>query len=308
MRAFCRTAVLVIAGLGVLACGRERPSPKSDSTEGGVPIPSGEVVTPVIKPWDAAIGRVVALWVSDFPDSVMILGPDYVEGRYSDSAVFDLRPLTGVRLDLFSRKAMLGNSVLTGGIYQRSLEGCLTWPTASVAPVIPGWNVGLETGRATSIPLDSAEAMTAADSARFIAQVTRLVSDIPETRDTMFSRVPFFVLRGYWFKTANIDGIIAVVQRSIPSEADPREERVLFIAERPIGSSGEYKVAYVDRAIGGIEAPRSIDLLAAVLLAPSQRPVLIVNYLYNDGASVGFVERTAAGKWDATWESAYAGC
>jgi len=128
----------------------------------------------------------------------------------------------------------------------------------------------------------------------------------------MFSSIPFSVKRGYRFRTGTVEGVIGVVVRGIPSEADPREERIFLIAERPVGSADAYQVAYFDRAVGGVvggvEAPRSIDVLTAVTLVPSHRLTLILDYMFNEGGSIGFVQRVAPGKWQATWESAYVGC
>jgi hypothetical protein len=309
MRAFCRIAILVVGGLLGVACGRERAPSTGEDTAQSIPVvPGAEVPPPPATPWSSAVGRVLALSMSEYVDSAMILEPTYVEGRYTGAVEVDVRPLTGVQVDLFSRSSLIGTAELRGGIYHPYPEGCTSWPSVFITAPRGGWNVGLESGRATVIPLDSLEGMKASDSSRFVAQITRLISMRVETKDTMFSSVPFLVVRGYRFRTASIDGVIAVVQRSIPSEADPREERVLFIAERSSGSSGDYQIAYLDREVGGIEAPRSIDIAAAVMLNASQRAALIIHYLYNDGGSVGFVERTAPGKWEATWESAYVGC
>jgi hypothetical protein len=158
------------------------------------------------------------------------------------------------------------------------------------------------------VTLDSLEAMSSSDSALFAARVTRLAASVRGAQDSLFGSVPFLVLEAYRFRTETIEGIVGVVQRSIPSEANPREDNLLFVAERPVGSTADYRIGFSSQSAGREGSTEIINILAMVNLTSEHRPALIVSYEYDDGSALGFIERMQPGVWRATWQSEYTGC
>jgi hypothetical protein len=261
--------------------------------------------------WDSAAGLAIVLAVDSVPDSVSVIRPEYIEGRYSDTTVIDLRSLAHARFDLFGRNGTFGTAVLATSRFmvpRGSEDGCVQWPTATLPTTKRGWHVALETGHASAIQLDSIEGMSPSDSAIFAAQVTRVVSTLPELRDPVFNNVPFVVRSAYRFQTTVIEGIVASTQRDIPSEATPREEHVFLIAERPVGSSDDYHIVFSTRNAGTEGSTPVTNVLAAVILNQVHRVAIIVSNEYEDGGAVALIERISPRQWRLTWHSAYAGC
>ncbi len=313
MRRFCRISnvvLCVVGALGLVACKGERVPQNSDSALGVAPAEAGVAVTPVFgKPWDAAIGPAVLLATGAFPDSAMVVRPDYVEGRLTDTSTVDLSDVSHMQVDLFGRGGFFGAATLSISNPLQGVGGnCVSWPLGTVSAMRDGWRVALAAGRATAIALDSIEALPSHDSSSMAALVTRLASSIPAAKDSVFVGVPFLVRSAYRFRAGSVEGIVAVVQRSIPSEADPREERMTIIAERTTGSTGDYQVAYVNRVVERWETTRDVDILAMLSLVPSGRMMIAVSFQGDTRSSIGFIERVAVGTWREIWESARVGC
>ena len=102
--------------------------------------------------------------------------------------------------------------------------------------------------------------------------------------------------------------MIADVVRSVNEEANPRVEHLLIVGERPRGAGGKFTVGYYSRTAGKEESVQATEILAAVRIAASKRPVVVVNVEYDEGGKLGLIERSAAGEWRATWRSAYTDC
>jgi hypothetical protein len=102
--------------------------------------------------------------------------------------------------------------------------------------------------------------------------------------------------------------VIADVVRIVAEEANPRIEHFFVIGERLAGSGASYKIAYVSRSAGAEETVQATELLAVILIGPSQRPAAVVNVEYDEGGKLGLLERTAPGQWQFRWRSAYTGC
>ena len=203
--------------------------------------------------WDSTVGPAVVLAMDSEPDSVSIIGPEYIKGRYSDTAAIDVSSLVRTRFDLFGRSGTFGAAALVISQLRPSHssgDGCIELPTTAIQMTKRGWHVALKTGYASSIQLDSIEGMSPSDSAIFAVQVTRIVSALPKLHDPVFNNVPFVVSSAYRFRTAFIEGIVASTRREIPSEATPREEHTFLIAERPINSSDDYHVTFSTRSAG----------------------------------------------------------
>jgi len=102
--------------------------------------------------------------------------------------------------------------------------------------------------------------------------------------------------------------VAAVVLRNVNQEANPRQERILLLAERDTTtSSPRYVTQYFERITGLEETVETTDLVAMVLLGIDRRPTLVIARDVGHGLSFGLVEQIA-GKWQHRWNSAYAGC
>ena len=304
---------MIVAVVVLAACsGDKEARPNAPAAPVAVTPDSAQATESPLR-WDPAVGTALLLVVDSVTDSVQVVRPEYVDGVYSDTGRIDLRTLGNTRYDLFGRSGVFGTSALQTGIFRKSdaSDGCTEWPTASLLAatrVRLGWDIGLESGRATAIALDSIDAMSSADSARFAIEVTRLAANLPKTRDSVFGVVPFLVRNAFRFRTSEIEGVIANVQRSIHSEANPREEQLFLIAERPVGGAGAYRVAFSRRGAGAEGGTAVVNVLTLVALSDGGRPAMIVSLEYEEGASLELIERRAPGMWTSTWRSAYSGC
>jgi len=102
--------------------------------------------------------------------------------------------------------------------------------------------------------------------------------------------------------------VAAIVVRNVNQEANPRQERILLIAERDsTTNAGRYTTKYSERAVGLEETLEATDPLAVVLLGSERRPTLVVARDAGHGASYALIERIA-GEWQRRWSSTYAGC
>ena len=89
-------------------------------------------------------------------------------------------------------------------------------------------------------------------------------------------------------------------------EANPRQERILLIAERDSATT-RFTPRYTDRKVGLEETLETTDPIAIVLLGVDRHPAVIIARDAGNGLSYALVERIA-GQWQRRWASAYAGC
>lgn len=279
------------------ACRGERKAPPLDTTASQAVESTAVSASDTTSSWDTAVGPFLAVMTDSGSAVVSIVGG-------ADSTVDNPAPLA---LDLFGRSGLIGTSTLAAGISDGEGD-CTTWPVGHLGTVRSGWSVGVASGRAVPIPLDSLEAMRSTDSSQFVAEVIRIASGLKVTHDPVFSSVPFVVERAYRFRTESLDGLVALVQRNIPTEADPRSDYTMFIAERPIGSTDPYRIAFEKRTAGREDQTVVVSVLAAVTLVKTHQLVLIVRYEMAEGSTIGLIERARPGAWKATWTSDYAGC
>jgi len=101
--------------------------------------------------------------------------------------------------------------------------------------------------------------------------------------------------------------LAADVVRKINEEANPREEHLLLIAERPRVAGAKYVAAFQSRVAGAEEAVRTTEILGAVQFVRGN-PAIVVTFEYEDGGKVALLERTGEKQWRITWTSAYTGC
>lgn len=299
--------VLSAGLIGLMACRGEKAAERKPGGFSGASSTALPGLNGAVSQWDVALGGAFVLPSSPAGDTtVWVFRPLYVESP-TDTGTFDVGPLVHHSFDLFNRSGLVSTAQLTSA-RPLSDDPCDDFPAGGLSIARGGWTVALESGTVTAVPLDSIESMRSSDSALFAAQVTRLVSSLPETRDSIFSSVPFAVRSAYRFRAGGVEGILAMVQRSIPSEANPRQDNTTFIAERPVGSAGAYEVGFVKRSAGPERDAEAVNILALVTTKTDRRPVLLVKYEYYEGVAAGIVERAGPHRWISTWVSGAPGC
>jgi hypothetical protein len=300
----------------VTACERTTPSAgRKDTTVPVVPPPETTVVaTPEASTWDSAAGP--ALFVAG-PTAVeaLVIAPRYTDTTALDSARSDLEPLRATQLDLFAGGRHVGRARVGSVSTSIRTDSCRTWPTARLV-VTAGdtaatkeWNVAFEVGRATELTLDSIAGLPTADSARLAADIARIASALPGDTSAAFRGLPFVVNKAWRTQTPSGQVLlVAIVVRNVNQEANPRQERILLIAERDSAAGpGRYTTQYWERVAGLEETLEATDLVALVLLGADRRPTLIVARDTGTGSSYALIERIG-GQWQRRWASAYAGC
>lgn len=308
---------MVVLLLLVTGCERTDERPPVDTVDAPSPVTSVDSLAspPELHGWNEAAGP--ALFVpADVPDVALAIFPGVAGVLPSDAhASFDGASLRGSRVELFARDGSVERAVVVVGDDGDSAGECPGWPRLALQS--PGgslashtWTVGFIEGRGAPVPLDSLEALASPDSIRLTTEIARLASTIASEPDPAFSGLPFSVRSARRFEVApGVEGLAAEVVRKITTEANPREERTLLIAERARGREGErYAFAYFERSAGAEESVVTPDVLAAVRIGGATAPTLIVSR--DDGRTMryGFLERIRPGQWRARWTSAYSSC
>ena len=297
------TAVLLIGAIE--ACNSDR-KPTADTTAVS-PAPANQPAVPRVNTgWeDSVSGPALVLPVADNSAAVSIVLPMMNDSTLSHAAPVSADPLLGTTIDLFDRSGPAGSAQLFSRGQSSPAEGCLAWPVLSLRePIAKTWQVGFKSGVAVSIPLDSLEGLTSADSVSVTTELARLASALPASNDSAFQGLPFSVRKAYRTKQSILIGDIV---RKINEEANPREEHLLLIAEPNPSDRAHYVTVFHSRAAGSEEAVRTSDLLAAVQFVRNKKTSLVISFGYENGNRVALIER-ASGSWKVTWRSAYTGC
>jgi hypothetical protein len=306
----CRLVLMVLL---IAACERETRTPATDSAPPAAPVPPDSVpLTSTRATWDPMLGPVLVI-AGDGQQNASVVFPMFSDSTLTDTTTFDTSILSGMNVDLFSRAGRSGTGRLRAA-KPRTRDGCVAWPEAAVTVADSAgrdgaWTVGLASGHASPLALDSLERLTGADSARLTADVARLASAVPADTAAAFHGIPFFVRQVWRFRTAaGTDVLVANVTRRINQEANPREEQLLLLAERDGNRpDSRYATAYHERVSGHEEAIETTDVLAAITLAGGL-PAIVLLRDYGDGSAYALLTRTPSGEWRIGWSSAYAGC
>lgn len=306
-------AIAVVACAALLALGGcngdDTPAPP-DTAGGPAPLTiGGATAAPAVLGWDAAAAGPVLFVGGTEGGAAAVVFPALTDSTFTDSTTFALAPLGGQEVELFARAGRVAQVRLPApSPLPQEGEACLAWPSVSLPGAAPGWLAGFLAGHARAIPMDSIERLTGADSARLAAEAARLASLIPNDTAVAFVGLPFVVRTAYRFTPApGVEALAADVVRRIAQEANPREQHVLLVAERPAGQAGaRYRLTYHVRTSGSEDAVETREVLAAVRLGDT--PTLVVGLNYYEGNAYMLVERTAEGTWRERWSSAYAGC
>ena len=311
-------AALLIAIISLAAC--ERTAPASGGDSGGIIPPSsaerGEPVTTNVG-WNADAGTVLLI-ASDAPGVGEVIFPEVTDSTFGDSALMDLAPVRGSRVTLYSRRGEAGTATVVGedttAQADSSDDACEDWPLVrlrneSRGPTTP-WTVGLAAGHARSIPLDSIEHLSRADSIRLAGEVVRLAGGLAGDTAQAFRGLPYSVRSVRRFQPSpSVSAFVADVSRRINQEADPREEQLLFVAERDSGrADGPWHIGFSERASGHEGTVETHDVLAALAVGNSRRPTLVLARYVGDGVAYALLERNGAARWEIRWVSAASGC
>jgi len=304
------TAVSLI--ISVAACSTDKKSSGIDTT--------ATASTPVNPPaarlvntgWEDSIsGPALVLPVPENSAAVLAVLPMMNDSMLSQNSTVNADPLLGMSVDLFDRSGPVGTVQLTSRAQSSiaTAEGCLSWPVLALKQTSPKtWRVGFKRRIATSIPLDSLESATSADSTFITTELARLASALPVSNDPAFQGLPFSVRKAYRSKPGSTPILVGDIVRKINEEANPREEHLLVIAEPNPSDRAHYVTVFHSRAAGSEEVVRTSDILAAVQFARNKRNTLVVSFEYENGSRVALIERLSNGSWKVTWRSAYTGC
>lgn len=305
LRRYC---MLICAFTGV-SC-RDRRSDAIDSTA------IHRSVSPVVtgsQPgtgWDSTAGPVLLLGIPHTPANVAIVLPGLTDSTLAATSHFELHGLANTPVDLFNPSGLVGSSVLRVSSQQSDSTGCVTWPIGELAGEAPtSWRVALEKGRAAGLRLDSiaAPSATHSDSSAIVAYVLKAALSLGNASSSAFRGIPFTVRQVYRFETLALTVLIAEVVRKINEEANPREEHILFLAERG-RNSPEYHVVFQKRSAGAEESLETSEILAALQVSANNHLAVVITFDYEDGGKIGLLERVSDDTWQVIWKSAYTGC
>jgi hypothetical protein len=298
------TAVFVVAVIE--ACSTDK-SPAVDTTAVSPATVNQPTVPSINTGWqDSISGPALVLPVADNSAAVSIVLPMMNDSTLSRDSTVTADPLIGTKIDLFDRSGPAGSAQLSSRGQSSPAEGCLAWPVMALRePVAKVWQAGFKSGVAQSIPMDSLESSTPADSLFITTELARLASALPASNDPSFQGLPFSVKKAYRTKQGILIGDIV---RKINEEANPREEHLLLIAEPNSSDRARYVTVFHSRAAGSEEAVRTSDVLAAVQFIRNKRAALVISFGYENGNRVALIERLPNGSWKVTWRSAYTGC
>ena len=310
------TGALVLALL--VACERKTPAKRPDSVAlEPSPPPALPVTTPPAaspSTWDTSAGPVMFVRGNSTSEAFVVF-PTITDSTPADAVHFDSALARNTAIELFqhtggAETARLGP--MGGGEW--NADQCIEWPAAKVRTLAnsdptTGWTVAFLRGRAKALPLDTVESMSHADSARLAADITRLVSTVPDDTSRTFRGIPFSVRTAYRFTpVAGVEAVVADVVRTLNQEANPLEEHTLVVGERAAGSTAPYRLAYREVTAGSDETLESSDVLAAVSIGSPQHIALVLAREGYESNAYALLERRSDGKWRLRWTSAHTGC
>ena len=300
----------------LVACERTEPAPgRKDTAAIVAPPPETAIVRPPpTSTWDSSAGPALFV-VGQTPTEATVIIGTHADSTTLDTARFDVDQMRAIELDLFAAGKRVGTARVGATVAPQRSDSCTTWPGATLATTTPdsttlaSWTVGFQAGHAVEVPLDSIEGLSSADSSRIAAEIARIASALPGDTAAAFRGLPFVVTKAWRARSLNRQVLLAVVVRNVNQEANPRQERLLLIAERDTGTSptARYTPTYHERVAGLEETIETTDPIAMVLLGTERRPTLVVTRDGPKGAAYALIERID-GRWQRRWTSVYSGC
>ncbi len=293
----------------VAACNDTKPAPV-DSVAAVDSVPATVEAAAPNTGWESSTtGDFLFLPVAENSAAALVVLPFLTDNTLTATPEFPGDSLAGTTVELFSRSGLAGSTALVVDRGRQPHEGCLSWPQVRLAEVAAKpWRIGFVRGMVAPIPLDSLETMSAADSTSITRELARISSAVAEGDDPAYRGLPFAVRKAYRFAFGSTSIIAGDVVRKINEEANPREERLFLLAERPLSGAGEYGVAFSTRVAGAEDAIRTNEVLGAVRLVQTNRPAIVMSFEYFDGGRIALLQRTGNREWKTTWQSAYTGC
>ena len=310
-----RRLLLVLGSIAAIAaCERtEQPRPADSIRTGGDTTISApdSLSEDVDVDWRDENGPVLAVAGDSAGIAILVL-PALDTPRTS---VEDLDSLRDLEVDLFSTRGHVGSGKLRPRPAPPATgDECAEWPTAQLvqrnASRPARWNVGLATGSAIALAMDSLAGMHQPDSARLAAEIAKLASVMPNDTAPMFRGLPFRVQSAYRVQpTPGVYVVVATVIRTINQEANARTEHLLLIAEQDRNTPGaKLQTRYFERVSGPEESTETVDILAALMVGADERPTIILGRSDDSGTAFALVERTKTGEWILQWSSPYTDC
>ena len=300
-----QTTVALLLLVMAIGC-QDKGTANADSTRQSLP-PVYSLGPLANTNWNPAAGPIMIVSDEGSSDTAIVVFPEATD---STIASFQgISPPSGLTFDLFGRNGKVASSMAATPL--PSLDAsrdCHSWPLARLRSVRSNWGVGFASGQVHAVVLDSIEVVSTTDSAELAAAVARTAATLPVATDPTFRGLPFRVRSAFTFRLDSVDVVIADVVRSVNEEANPRLEHILLVGEKPTTTRDKYDVGYYSRTAGAEESTQATEVLAVVRLGSPRRPALVVNIEYDDRSRFGLIERTAPGRWRATWRSAYTDC
>ncbi len=279
--------------------GITRDSLRADTT---VPVPA-------FREWIGAAGRYLIVSAGS-ADSAVVVFPEFTIDSSLASGRLALAGGAALDYDLFVPDGSSARARL-GSLTPVARAGCDTWPHASIIPVdsMRLWTIGLSAGRAQGIAYRVLDQLSARDSARIVVDLTRLASLAPNDTTNAFRGLPYVVRSAYTATVADSQTfVLAELVRRVNVEANPHEERITVIAERPMAGAGvPYTLAFSERHVGDEETVPTTELIGLVVLRDGTHAAFAVRD-YSDGGTFLMFERDTSARWRLRWQSAYAGC
>lgn len=307
-RATVRRVAALLATVAGAACRGDAPPPRVDSARVEQPVPVDSAVqVPDSSGWNPSAGPVLLAPGSTPGEAIVFLGR---RSGDSASAPLDSSAVGDGTVTLFGRNAVPFTATLerpTGG----EVSACRTWRLRNLRSGGEGsWSVGFLGAQVEPVALDSVDQLSARDSSALVAEASRLASAVTASTSPSFQGLRFTAHEIHRFEVApGVQALAAHLIRKVNQEADPKEEQTLLIAERDSGvTSGPYQLAYAERWHGSEEEISTSEVVAAMRLAGTSQPTLIVAREGEEGLAYSWLERAGARRWTLRWTSAYARC
>lgn len=302
MRLACIVPILMV----VVSCTRDAPPPAQPDTPGpGLsPVDSAPPPAPALH-WNPAAGPLL-LVVGERPQEAIAVLP----WAFGDAApdTLDVSEYVGSSATLFGPGGEVATAPLADDAGEWGWTTCNAWPVMSLPAGTPAWTVGFVSDDVAAYPLDSVQAMPAADSLALVTQVARLASgagiNLAGPHAEQFRGLPFVVYDARRFRHDSLEVLVAQIVRRINQEASPLEEHTLMIAERAAGRTA-WRVARVEWSAGHEESVRRQQLLAAVRVGDK----LALIFTREEGSAVHHViQWRGTGSWSTRWASPPSRC
>lgn len=201
-----------------------------------------------------------------------------------------------------------------GWVSAPEYKGCSPWPVAQLVDASgasPDWTAGFAGTSPLPVPMDSLSGMGRRDSARVAAVVSRLASLVRRPVSAGFQGLPYSVQQVHRFEVQpGVQAIAAVAVRRMAQDASPLEERTFLVAESDSGQTSPraYHLVYDERVSGSEETIESVEVLAAIRMAPRAPLTLVLSRDYGSTRGFALLEREANREWAVRWTSARMRC